>query len=294
MDIYRHKLSSSEYIVFTDPQQPTSINENEYFSNILTNLGFCSLDGTDVVADVKGQNGFQEPFRWKYDLSNNYWIEGYRNDSSAQPIQGLWFTNNAAKTGSQALVNGILTGNFYHNYQSIIFIPLKNNGFILETYRFSGNPDELDDPRYPTVQLIKSRLRSFTPKFFTVKDYLSTTVVSTYTFWVDYLIGIPDSTSSTNSFVYLFFKGTQPYFFKNKDINLNYVPNVDTSVNMDYVNKNANICTLIPYPYENSFIDGLYLATTIPDNDIEGKFFSFGGRNYLGVYKNLVVELLPN
>lgn len=292
MDIYRHKLSSSEYTVFSVSGQQTIMNENEHFSNILTNLGFCSLDGTDVVADINGQNGFQEPFRWKYDLSNNYWIEGVRNNSMGDPIQGLWFTNDSTKTGSQALVNGILTGNFYHNYQSIIFIPLKNNGFILETYRFSGNPDETE--ANPTLQLIKSRLSSFTPKFFTVKDYLSTTIISRYTFWVDYLIGIPDSTSSTNSFVYLFFNGTQPYFFKNKDINLNYIPNVDTSANLDYVNKNANICTLIPYPYENSFIDGLYLATTIPGDTIEGKFFSFGGRNYLGVYKNLVVELLPN
>lgn len=292
MDIYRHKLSSSEYTVFSISGNQRIMNENEHFSNILTNLGFCSLDGTDVIADISGQNGFQEPFRWKYDLSNNYWIEGTRNNSTGNPVQGLWFTNDAAKTGSQALVNGILTGNFYNNYQSIIFIPLKNNGFILETYRFSGNPDETE--ANPTLQLIKSRLSSFTPKFFTVKDYLSTTIISTYTFWVDYLIGIPDNISSTNSFVYLFFNGTQSYFFKNKDINLNYIPNVDTSANMDYVNKNANICTLIPYPYENSFIDGLYLATTIPGDTIEGKFFSFGGRNYLGVYKNLVVELLPN
>lgn len=71
-----------------------------------------------------------------------------------------------------------------------------------------------------------------------------------------------------------------------------------------------NTLTLIKAPYHNSFLNNLYIATTIPkkgasvgirgamkplpSTGLDNKFFSFNGRNFYGVYGNLVVELPAN
>jgi hypothetical protein len=61
-----------------------------------------------------------------------------------------------------------------------------------------------------------------------------------------------------------------------------------------YNNVNQNICTLIRVPQDNTFLDGLFLCTTYPYDQIEGKVFSFNGRTFLGFYENFVVELPAN
>ena len=275
MDIYRHKITLEEFEYNT-----SSIHCGD-FSKILNNLGFCLLDGSDIKTPQAYNYG--QIFKWAKDSIPEcqmvYTPGGYYSGTHYTNVQQLNVSSfNRSFFTRQSIIN---------DFMQIIFIPLKNNGFLLE---FNGGSNG------------NSELRSLTPKFRTYSygGYnLDSTLRTTY------LIGIPNNLSSINTYFYLFFdnggkypvgyEDIYPYIgFKDNEIILTSIPNVDTSVNMDYVNKNANICTLIPYPYENSFIDGLYLATTIPDNDIEGKFFSFGGRNYLGVYKNLVVELLPN
>ena len=274
MDIYRHKITIEEF------EYNTSSAHYEDFSKMLNNLGFCLLDGSDIK--IPQSYNYGQIFKWSKDsipeCQMTYIPGGYNS--------GIHYTNVQTLGVSSFSHNFLSRASILNNYMQIIFIPLKNNGFLLE---FNGSSIE------------NNELRSLTPKFRTYSygGYnLDSTLRTTY------LIGIPNNISSINTYFYLFFDNggkypigsdLSPYIgFKDGEIILTSIPNVDTSANLDYVNKNANICTLIPYPYENSFIDGLYLATTIPDNDIEGKFFSFGGRNYLGVYKNLVVELLPN
>lgn len=280
MDIYRHVLLENEY---------HTTGENENFSNIMTNLGFCSLDGSPVQPPNSGNSMPQPPFKWKYDLTNNYYFSGGRDKNvPAHPSCRLNFKDLTQVLAGQTSIAPNSSG-FAVN-QDLIFIPLKNNGFIYET-RMIQTEAQVSSSTSPIIKFVSSP----TPKFLVgnseIVDFAG----------IEYLIGIPDNTSTKGEFIYLFFRYIHSQvtpnacrFYKNNVINLNYIPNVDTTANLDYVNKNANICTLIPYPYENSFIDGLYLATTIPGDTIEGKFFSFGGRNYLGVYKNLVVELLPN
>lgn len=64
---------------------------------------------------------------------------------------------------------------------------------------------------------------------------------------------------------------------------------------LEYTNVQANNCVLIKYPYEDRFLDGIYICSTAPTAEcLEGKFFSFNSRNFLGVHKNLVVELTSN
>ena len=75
---------------------------------------------------------------------------------------------------------------------------------------------------------------------------------------------------------------------------INETPENPAFITHDYNNINQNICTLIRIPQDNGFFDGLYLCTTYPCDQIEGKVFSFNGRSFLGVYENLVVELPAN
>lgn len=180
MDIYRHKLLEMEY------RGLYGNNTQENFSNIMTNLGFCSLDGSDVkTPDDKG--GSQQPFKWKYDLSNNYYFSGSRHPYPTYHTAGLNFTYK-----NTTIIGGGLAGsNFINGCQPIIFIPLKNHGFIYEAYKYSGAWGD---------DFLQSQFKSLTPKFYTYKDQSSE---SSYNFWVDYLIGIPDNTSTNgNLFIY--------------------------------------------------------------------------------------------
>ena len=59
---------------------------------------------------------------------------------------------------------------------------------------------------------------------------------------------------------------------------------------------NPNICVLSKLPYDNGFIDNMYLMTTCPNTKeqgvtLHGDFFSFNGRNFINLFGNLVLEL---
>ena len=60
------------------------------------------------------------------------------------------------------------------------------------------------------------------------------------------------------------------------------------------VSVSAGTCVLTKVPYQNDYIDGLYYIVVSPQESVDGKFFSFGGRNFLGAGRNLVVELPSN
>lgn len=82
-----------------------------------------------------------------------------------------------------------------------------------------------------------------------------------------------------------------------------------------YTDVKENICTLIKYPYETGALSNLFIISTCPERKtrqfvspaaeapdyvapdscgLEGKFFSFNGRNFYGFYNNLAVELPSN
>lgn len=286
MDIYRHNVNNLEFLY-----EDSAYLGN--FAKMLTNLGFTQLDGKDIR--IPTSYGDDQALKWGVDSTASVYItyrpgafENTNRIAFNLPFGGGAFQSNDKLITSDAIIN--------NNFQ-VIFIPLKNNGFLLECV---GN----DRGAY---------LNNIAPKFktysyqgdalFQRNGGVETSETATR---VTYLIGIPNNFSSTNSYNYLYLDSGQ----RNSGLSISTIqayvnimidgslkggiPNVDTSANLDYVNKNKNICTLIPYPYENQFIDGLYLATTIPDETIEGKFFSFEGRNFLGIYQNLIVELPAN
>ena len=74
-----------------------------------------------------------------------------------------------------------------------------------------------------------------------------------------------------------------------------FIRNINPTYNDPiYTNINANICSMIKFPYDNSYIDGIYLLTTAPQQLEDGTFFSFDGRNFLNAFDNFVVELPPS
>lgn len=56
-----------------------------------------------------------------------------------------------------------------------------------------------------------------------------------------------------------------------------------------------NVCTLVKFPYENTFLDNLYIMTTAPTTITdEVSFFTINNRNFMKVFENIVVELPTN
>ena len=68
-----------------------------------------------------------------------------------------------------------------------------------------------------------------------------------------------------------------------------------------YTDVKNNVCTLIKYPYQDGFLNNLFIISTAPERTrwdvwkntqgLTGKFFSFGGRNFFCPVYNLAVEL---
>ena len=73
--------------------------------------------------------------------------------------------------------------------------------------------------------------------------------------------------------------------------NTNNNPNPPAYNELTYTNVNENVCSMIKMPYDNGYIDGVYLLTTAPQQLEDATFFSFDGRNFLNVFDNYVVEL---
>lgn len=278
MDIYRHTLLANEALIAANYDQ-------SIFYNILTNLGFTSLDGKDVPVPENTSTTINA--KWGKAKTTNYCFSISSGSSNQIVTFSLVYNGSTSDGISRCLFNTFIT-----NHIPMIFIPLKNGGFIFETYGYDG----LDDGGEQTW------MQTYSPKFYTGKTLKETPYIGDNNRkYIQYIVAIPDSTSTKGDFIYLYFYGRMESLVLTRESNwfkqgtkLDYIPNVDTSENLDYVNKNANICTLVPMPIENQFLDGLYLATTIPGDSVDGEFFSFGGRNFLGIYQNLIVELPAN
>lgn len=180
-------------------------------------------------------------------------------------------------------------------YNSIIMMPLINGGFLYNVNflnRYPGSPTNY------TIRTIDP-----TPKIKIVGEY-DDTLCNLETNRT--LIGVPN-TLNTNLNNYLYFGLTGAYdgatkgditqfkkFFLTDYQNastLTSIPFINTD-STDYTDLNNNICTLIKMPYDNGYLDNVYMMATRPGElTKEGSFFSFAGRNFINVYKNLVLEL---
>ena len=305
MDFYRHRF----------------INRDEFYNTLIDNLnswGFCCVDNSPVIENPNaGAKGSIYPVKWKYDTFYNLNKNTYTNYRT--------FVNS---TNTAFLQEGFLfyglSNLLYIDTLALFFIPLKNKSFLLRVMtspntmtpefkpffeQFRINPNEtpaLYKPNPGTGDMIHlnhiglfSNNNQSNPM-----NYLHIG----YRLYAKYYkngfdkppIMYPNIGTDPSRFVNAIINSQNfayPNFIDNAYIlcHTTSVPNSGGSTGtlppLETVDVNQNVCTLIRAPHDNSYIDGLYLIITSPMESVDGKVFSFGGRNFLGVCRNLVVEL---
>lgn len=257
---------------------------NMMFNNF-SNFGFVRRNGDDLSWRGYCPAGYDPDdyygFRWQYDTANKTVLSYY---ASTVGSQSTYLSNRNTATADTPFTIG---ANSAHPNSSIIFIPLKNRNFLIQFYHCA-------DSNKITPMLITPNnwTGAFPGGGGNNRDGGS-------------IISFNNLTDFLNPFYYFrcLFDTYDGYVTNvNKTFIIRGVETPDTGSLFNFIstpshkfyNINSNVCTLTRVPFENTFLDGLFLATTYPMQSIEGKVFSFGGRNFLGVYENLVVELPSN
>lgn len=212
-------------------------------------------------------------------------------------------------------------------YFNLFFIPLKNNGFLFN-YESSCGAGSGNTSSHGLPVELSTYYKQTSPLLWDLYSYShisndsgsamnprtsNATVIGFYNNidnQMNYIkMVIPDGQSRTHD-------GDRP---KTCYVNWDYKKNsISTSIScMDtdgsYTDVKENICTLIKYPYEIGALSNLFIISTCPERKtrqfvdssvpdyiapdgcgLEGKFFSFNGRNFYGFYNNLAVELPSN
>lgn len=176
----------------------------------------------------------------------------------------------------------------FESYCALFFIPLANNSFFIRTTDSSATTSI---PYFPGLSNMNPNASPHYGSLFTYMG-LSTTI-SNYSPFLYYIYrgnGLPDNENYT--YYHLFVDRNEVFQLEGmdhpyKDPNNKFPP-------LDSVSVSAGTCVLVRVPYTNDYIDGLYYVAVSPQDSIDGKFFSFGGRNFMGAGRNLVVELPAN
>lgn len=291
MDYFRHCYN------YKDIQQNLLID--------LANFGFVDKTTREPVYDNLERHTLSDVnyhpnwkiLCWKNDLLADFclhasmidsgnmtvWVQVNRGSSTS--ISNWDFNNTYSASPNSYPIIGTTTtqessGSSYSFLQSIIMVPLINGGFLYNYY-YIPYGSSID----PTPKL----------NIMGGTEYKGRETRRT-------IIGLP-STINSNLKNYLYFglancrsdsgSSENKYFLTDYQQNraINNIPFVSAS-GETYVDTNSNICTLIKMPYDNGYLDNVYLLATAPGElTTEGSFFSFSGRNFINVYKNLVLEL---
>ena len=299
MNFYRHRLEDD---VGTD------------FSNImpanLDSWGFCLINNNPItsVDEFVGGTESTNCFKWRYDLTStpNDLYHALKSSGIGKPG---FFIYNGAKYAMGSV-----------NADTFFFIPLKNKGFILRSelsdtlsstpifhsskyYRQKGWNYSENYPMNTIVGLFNNNLSNpmiylqigpNVPKVLLDPETLipyytyDSTSQSYPTYRFDFIVGY-NLIKFPN-----FIEDFHCYGIGDTDHSPNYTATEYNFTENKYTNTIQNVCTLIRAPYENQYLDNLYIVTTKPCDSIDGKVFSFDGRNFLGIYDNLAVELPAN
>ena len=282
MKIYRHCFSHAELHSEALPLADT-----------FNSLGFVTRDGSRIAWNNNDSSFIQGiPIRYNLDTKNQV----YQN----LPLRKIQDGNTRSEFFDFCYTH-LSNGNdeyprVFSNYQWIswdlplhlIFIPLKDNGFYLNMCQ---------DP-----------YSYYIPSNYTTLPILHPYGQREYSFGSFFLnlIGLSPS-KQINNWVYLYFANW--YYIDSRDHdNTNYIDfgngktitcpffsdiSSYSALNnvTQYININQNICSLIKMPYDTEYVNNLYLLVTAPGQVKPGTFFSFGGRNFLNIISNYVVEL---
>jgi hypothetical protein len=298
MNFYRHRLEDS---VGTDFRNIMPAN--------LDSWGFCLVDDSPITSanEIIGGVSSTNCFKWKYDSTSTANTFYHTLKCAAANTPGFLLFNGAGNA-----MTSINTNTFF-------FIPLKNKGFILRSelsdtlsltpafrpYKYYAQSQWGYSEQYPMntiVGLFESNISN--PMIYlqmgenVAKALLDPETLIPY-YWTD-------SKHSYPNYRFDFIIGSQLIAFPNfiedphcygigdTTHNPNYIPTEWSFTENKYTDTIQNVCTLIRAPYENQYLDNLYIVTTKPCDTIDGKVFSFDGRNFLGIYDNLAVELPAN
>ena len=317
MEIFRHYYSGAT----AQGEWNTSV----FFKKHMNNFGFCKMDGSPITMNWSDRTG---------DLTMRYKLD---------PKKQVYLYNDAYMTGSAMYCNAanvcchlsnMLTDNphdrFYHMASnssnlsggvlygdaSVVFIPLKNQGFLLNirggrTTETDQTANKTNPSYYSTDPRDKGFLLPTPTPSLNVKVYSNITKNSGDCPGALTFIGLPPCKGNNNWTYLLYIKnayitsgGESGTYTKalidfgdgkvyDMPFKSNFIRSTSTTSynELTYTDINNNVCSLVKMPYDTGYIDGLYLMTTSPQQLEDCTFFSFDGRNFLNVFENYVLEL---
>ena len=311
MEIFRHYYSKEEWA--------TSV----FFKKHINDFGFCNMTGDPVSMNWNTTTG-DLAMRYKLDPKKQTYLYNQCIPDSSHSGPPTW------RSSGLNVICRLSNGTYYKSgrnetYNSytgqipstVVFLPLKNNGFLLNIRSLTNDTDAQCNPS--TSNPRDARDTNFliptpTPDLVTKIYYAgSNTPTTNYSAGVLTFIGLPPC-KGNNNWTYLLFTKNQHLdynagenttytnelidFGDGKVYNMPFKSNFirrysgPTSYNeLTYTDINNNVCSLVKMPYDTGYIDGLYLMTTSPQQLEDCTFFSFDGRNFLNVFENYVLEL---
>ena len=277
-----------------------SVSRSVNFTSFMKSCGFINTDGSEI-----NLNEPAEDIKWKYDSqTNGHFI--WAGDAQ----QRYYFKD------QDGWVSGLnqsynphigITGSNWTSCMTF-FIPLKNRGFLISAYGTNAAIEGYSN----------------TPKIYSYNHFPGYTEISRWdSGWHSEVLSFYNNITNNYNCIYSRIGATGitevEHCMHDSSVRLPLSTNSATLTQYgsrlldwqgDRTDIKQNTLTLIKAPYHNSFLNNLYIATTIPkegasvgvgsemiplpSTGLDNKFFSFNGRNFYGVYGNLVVELPAN
>lgn len=277
-----------------------SVNRSVNFTSFMKSCGFVNTDGSEINLNEPAEN-----IKWKYDSQTNghfIWA-GSTNERYFFVDQNGFISDTSYITNPHIGV----TGSGYFNCMTF-FIPLKNRGFLISAYGADATIEGYSN----------------TPKIYSYNHFPGYTETNRWASgWHSEVLSFYNNIINNYNCIYsrigAYGTSETSHYMHDSSVRLPLSTNSATLTQYgsrlldwqgDRTDIKQNTLTLIKAPYHNSFLNNLYIATTIPKEGIsvgvgsemiplpstglDNKFFSFNGRNFYGVYGNLVVELPAN
>lgn len=265
---------------------PTSQQFSTEIIEDLCSLGFNSaIDNSDFPKEPYGEAWL----KWKNEALLT--TDQYKTLRFLKP---LGYTIRACNSG----VDAPEQYGFWGNLSGFFFIPLMNNSFFMRGYQ--ENNSTVTIPYFHNIlELLQTLAVTPSPEHPVTSLWtymgLQTTNLSNYSPYLYFIYN--GNLGGRTAFQCIIDRdssflpdGFDHYWLQSPDNTggvYYYSPLTSVSVS-------ASTCVLTKVPYQNAYIDGLYYIVVSPQESVDGKFFSFGGRNFLGAGRNLVVELPSN
>ena len=275
-----------------------SINSNDNFVDAFNpEIVYNPSDSEYVDSDIYIQKGI----KWKYDTSISKSADINHIVLMSPSLGGSQNLNRICAYGYGSHEAGPL--DIYNTRETSVistdsnlqftFIPLINNGFILISFALGYNDNF--NPTPPILSWHEGRALANTSYSFLIGFKTNIYKQNPYSYIISTTNDSGDDDISLNLGAYTtkYSYGNNKWKIHNKSIPLNTY--IDNTQNLQYTDVNNHICTLVKMPVFSTYLDNVFICTTSPFADgVEGKTFSFEGRNFIGMYNNLVLELPRN